>query len=150
MAENPLERVLNEWKVDCQIDRARIDESSRLTPELHHKYLDLLSTAKLQLRHHEFSQKQLMKKKWLYYTGKMDRSEIERLGWPPDPYDGLKVLKGDMEYWVETDKELVESEAKIHLYKTIVDTLKEILDNIKWRHSTIKNIIEAKKFDAGY
>lgn len=150
MSENPLESILDEWKVDCQIDKLRIDEASRLTPELHHKYLDLLSTAKLKVRHFEFKQKELMKKKWLWYNGKMDQAEIERLGWTPDPYDGLKVLKGDMEHWVEADPDLVASEAKIHLYKTIVETLKDILDHIKWRHSIIKNIIESKKFDAGY
>ncbi len=147
---NPLEQVLAEWKQDAVIDKLRIDEASRLIPELHYKYLNLLSTTKLKVRHLEFKQKELMKKKWLYYTGKMDQGEIQRLGWAPDPYDGLKVLKGDMEHWVETDKELVESEARIHLYKTVIDTIKDILDHIKWRHTIIKNIIEAKKFEAGF
>lgn len=145
-----LQDILDQWETDCVIDKVRIDEASRLIPELHHKYLSLLSQTKLKLTHHEFQQKVLMKKKWLYYTGKMDRDEIARLGWAPDPYDGLKVLKGDMEHWVETDKELVESEARILMYKTVIDAIKDILDHIKWRHTIIKNIIEAKKFDAGY
>jgi len=145
-----LDKILAEWEKDCKIDRNNIDESSRLTPELHHKYLALLSQCKIKHKHFEFKQRELMKKKWLYYSGKMDQATIERYGWAPDPYDGLKVLKGDMEHFVETDPELVESEAKIQMYITMTDTLKEILDNIKWRHSTIKNIIEARKFEAGY
>lgn len=145
-----LEKILEEWETDCKIDRSRIDESSRLTPELHHKYLSLLSQSKIKLKHFEFKQKELMKKKWLYYSGKMDQATIERYGWAPDPYDGLKVMKGDMSHFVETDKELVASEAQIQMIITVIDTLKDILDHIKWRHSIIKNIIEAKKFEAGF
>ena len=31
----------------------------------------------------------------------------------------------------------------------LIDTLKEILENIKWRHQNIKNIIEWNKFTSG-
>ena len=91
-----------------------------------------------------------MKLKWLWYNGKMSQEEVEKLGWNPDPFDGLKILKGDMEHYVEADPELQSSEAKIQYLKSVIDTLKEILDNLKWRHSTIKNMIEWKKFEAGF
>ena len=64
------------WKQDCMIDEMKLDESSRQAPILHAKYLELLSTVKLQLKRAEFSQKTLLKKKWLYYNGKMDQYEI--------------------------------------------------------------------------
>jgi hypothetical protein len=31
----------------------------------------------------------------------------------------------------------------------MVETLQDIMDNIKWRHSNIRNIIDWKKFTAG-
>jgi hypothetical protein len=145
-----LKDILSSWEVDCRLDANKLDESSRITPTLHAKYLSLLSQAKLQLKQAEFKQKDLMKYKFLWYNGKMDRDTLERMGWEPDPFNGLKIMKGDMAYYVDSDPELVASEARIQLLTVIIDTLKEILDNLKWRHSTIKNMIDYKKYEAGF
>ena len=137
------------WEKDCVIDDMRLDESSRQAPILHAKYLQLLSTVKLQLKRAEFSQKTLLKKKWLWYNGKMDPIAMSELGWDPDPFDGLKVLKGDMDYYYDADPEIQKSEEKIQYLKTIIDTLEDMINSIKWRHQTIKNMIEWKKFSSG-
>ena len=137
------------WEKDCVINDMKLDESSRQTPILHAKYLQLLSTVKLQLKRAEFSQKTLLKQKWLWYNGKMDPIEMNELGWDPDPFDGLKVLKGDMDYYYDADPEIQKSEEKIQYYKTIIETLADIISNITWRHQTIKNMIEWKKFSSG-
>ena len=134
---------------DCVIDDMRLDESSRQAPILHAKYLQLLSTVKLQLKRAEFSQKTLLKQKWLWYNGKMDPIAMSELGWDPDPFDGLKVLKGDMDYYYDADPEIQKSEEKIQYLKTIIDTLEDMINSIKWRHQTIKNMIEWKKFSSG-
>jgi butyrate kinase len=55
-----------------------------------------------------------------------------------------------MDYYYDSDKEIQESELKIQYYKNMVETLQEIVDNLKWRHQTIKNMIEWKKFETGY
>lgn len=145
-----LESILKEWRTDCRIDPMSLDEASRCTPELHAKYLSMLSQTKLRLKQAEFKQKELMKHKWLWYNGKLSQEEIVELGWDPDPFNGLKILKGEMEHYIEADPELVQSEAKIELIKTIIDTLNEIIQNLRWRHSTIKNMIDYKKFEAGF
>lgn len=145
-----LEQLHAEWKSDSQIEFNKLDVSSVETPKLHAKYLELLSTYKLKLKDAEFKQKELMKNKWLWYNGKLDQDEIEKLGWDPDPFDGLRILKGEMQHYVEADPELVASEAKMAYLNTIIETLKEILENIKWRHQTIRNAIEWKKFEAGF
>lgn len=145
-----LEQLHAEWKSDSQIEFNKLDVSSVETPKLHAKYLELLSTYKLKLKDAEFKQKELMKNKWLWYNGKLDQDEIEKLGWHPDPFDGLRILKGEMQHYVEADPELVASEAKMAYLNTIIETLKEILENIKWRHQTIRNAIEWKKFEAGF
>lgn len=145
-----LEQLHTEWKSDSQIEFNKLDVSSVETPKLHAKYLELLSTYKLKLKDAEFKQKELMKNKWLWYNGKLDQSEIEKLGWEPDPFDGLRILKGEMQHYVEADPELVASEAKIAYLNTMIETLKEILESIKWRHQTIRNALEWKKFEAGF
>lgn len=144
-----LKDILEMWQEDCVIPRNNLDETSRQTPALHAKYLRLLSEAKLQMKRSERQQKILLKEKWLYYNGKMDQEQLEEKGWNPDPFDGLKVLKGEMDYYYNSDPEIQLSEEKIQYWKTVIETLIDIIDNIKWRHQTIGNMIRWRQFEAG-
>ena len=74
---------------------------------------------------------------------------METLGWEPDPFNGLKIMKGDMNYYYDSDPDIQASEDKIIYYTNLVDTLKEIIGNVTWRHQTIKNSIDWKKFESG-
>jgi hypothetical protein len=144
-----LESILSEWKEDSQIPQHQLDEVSRHTPRLHAKYLQYLSLTKLQLKRAEHSQKSLLLQKWKYYNGKMDEEELRATGWDLDPFDGLKVLKGDMDLYYDADPEIQKSEEKIQYYNTIIDTLKEIVQSLNWRHQTIGNMIRYRAFEAG-
>ena len=144
-----LKTIHEMWSKDCVISPMKLDDASREAPALHAKYLELLSTAKLQLKRSEASQKMLLKDKWLYYNGKMSQEDMIEKGWDPDPFDGLKILKGEMNYYYDADPEIQKSEEKIQYYKTLVETLTEIIDNIKWRHQTIGNMIKWKQFESG-
>ena len=143
-----LKQIHEMWSRDSEI-KMQLDESSRETPMLHAKYLELLSTTKLQLKRAEFSQKVLLKEKWLYYNGKMSQEDVVAKGWDPDPFDGLKILKGEMEYYYDADPEIQKSEEKIQYFKTVIDTLEQIISNLNWRHQTIGNIIKWKQFESG-
>jgi len=144
-----LKSIHEMWSKDCEISQSKLDESSRATPMLHSKYLELLTTYKLTLKRAEFEQKKLLKDKWLYYNGKMDQERVEELGWKPDPFDGLKILKGEMDYYYDSDPEIQDSEGKIQYYKTVIDTLEEIINTLRWRHQTIGNMIKWKQFESG-
>ena len=144
-----LEQVLAEWATDSNLPRTELDEVSRQTPALHAKYLALLSNAKLRMKKMEMDQKTLLKKKWLWYNGKMTEEQIKDLGWEYDPLEGLKVMKGEMDYYYDSDKEIQESEMKIQYIKTMIDTLNEIVNNLNWRHQTIGNMIKWRQFEAG-
>lgn len=144
-----LEKILEEWREDCAIDNMKLDETSRNTPLLHAKYLELLSQSKLRLKRAELKQKSLLKDKWLWYNGKMSQEEVVEKGWDPDPFNGLKIMKGDMEHYYDSDPEIQKSEELIEYWKTVVATLTEIVDTIKWRHQTIGNIIKWKQFESG-
>ena len=144
-----LEQVLEEWATDSKLPRNNLDEASRQTPSLHSKYLTLLSHAKLKMKKAEMDQKSLLKDKWLYYNGKMDEDQLKATGWDLDPLNGLKVMKGEMDYYYDSDPEIQKSEEKIQYWKTVTETLSEIIDNLKWRHQTISNIIKWKQFESG-
>ncbi len=145
-----LENILAEWKEDSQIAKHQLDETSRVTPALHAKYLEYLSLTKLRLKKAEFDQKTLLKDKYLYYEGKMSQEDIQSRGWKYDPYDGLSATtKNFKEYYYDSDAEIQESEMKIQYLKTIVETLTEIVSNLNWRHQTIGNMIRWRAFEAG-
>ena len=144
-----LEPIITMWEKDCIINNTSLDEASRQTPMLHAKYLPMHAEAKMMLRRAQMSQKTLLKDKWLYYNGKMTKEEIEAKGWEFDPFKGLKVLKGEMDYYYDADTDIQKSEDEIQQLKVLVETLQEIVDNIKWRHQTIGNMIKWRMFEAG-
>ena len=144
-----LEDILNDWKKDCVIDESHLDKSSIDIAKLHAKYLQLLSISKLQLKKTELKQKILLKDKWLYYNDKMTQEQIEERGWEYDPFNGMKVMKGDMNHYYDSDIDIQKSEERVTYYKTLVETLQEIVTNINWKHQTISNIIKWKQFEAG-
>ena len=131
------------------IDEMALDESSRQSAKLHGKYLELLSVNKLKLKKQEAEFKVLLKDKWLHYNGKMSQEEMDEKGWDYNPLGGLTVLKGDMDYYYDSDPIIQKAKAAIDYTQEICDVLKEILENIKWRHQNIKNMIEWRKFTSG-
>jgi len=146
---NNLEDILEMWKKDSVIDDMNLDETSRQSAKLHGKYLELLSIHRIRLKKAELDFKVLLKDKWLHYNGKMSKEEIDSRGWNYDPLNGLTVLKGDMDYYYDSDPIIQKAQTKIKYLEEVVDTLKEILENVKWRHQNIKNMIEWRKFTSG-
>ena len=144
-----LEQILDMWKKDSIIDEMRLDESSRDCAKLHSKYLDLYSVAKLKLKNLDLEYKIILRDKFLHYGGKLSQIELDEKGWDYDPLNGLTVLKGDMDKWYDADEVIQTHQKKMAYQQEVVDTLKEILDNVKWRHQTIKNMIEWRKFTSG-
>ena len=144
-----IESLLEMWKKDAQIDEMALDEASRESAKLHSKYLDLYSKSKLKLKKLELDFKPLLRDKFLHYGGKLSQDELDAKGWEYDPLNGLTVLKGDMDKWYDADPIIQEHQIKIAMQKEIVDALKEIMENIKWRHQNIKNMIEWRKFTSG-
>jgi chaperonin GroEL (HSP60 family) len=144
-----LNQILDMWENhDCKIEKD-MTEASISTPTIHAKYLRLYNNEKGKLLYYEMEQKKLLKKKFLYYEGKLTQEEIDAEGWDYDPFNGMKILKGQMNYYYDADEDIQKSEAKILLQKQKIEILKEILENIKWRHQTIKNAIEWRKFESG-
>ena len=129
-----LEQILEEWKKDCQIDNMELDTSSRETPKLHAKYVELLSMSKLQKHRKEMEFKKLLKDKFMWYNGKMDKQTIDEKGWDYDPFDGLtKPLKSDMDYFYEADPQIQTLQSQIEYWKTMIETLSDIVSNITWQ-----------------
>ena len=144
-----LEDILEMWKKDSPIDEMNLDAASIQSAKLHSKYLELLSITKLLQRRREMEFQTLLKDKWLWYNGKMTKAQIDEKGWGYHPMSGLKVLKGDMDYFYNSDPQIQAAKGQIEYIKTTVETLTDIMENIKWRHQNIKNMIDWRRFTSG-
>mgnify|MGYP000417136116 FL=1 len=144
-----LDELKAQWALDCEIDDIELDNASLEVPKLHAKYQDQLTNKLLTLKNWEFKYDELLKDKWLWYNGKMDSDRIKELGWADDPFDGLKIMKSDMQFFYNSDSDLREIKAKIEYLKITINFLKDCMQNITWRHQTIKNTIDWRKFMAG-
>ena len=95
----------------------------------------------------ELGYKQLLASKTKYYTGKMSEDEILSKGWE---IEGTKILKADLNIWVDDDDEMIKSKKQLLLLKqiiTLIDkTLDILIDQKKW---TVKNYIDWKKWLEG-
>tara|TARA_B110000285_G_C15080894_1_gene593423 strand:- start:118 stop:561 length:444 start_codon:yes stop_codon:yes gene_type:complete len=144
-----LDELKIQWAKDCEIDDIQLDNASLEVPKLHAKYQDLLTSKILVSKQYQNKYNDLLKDKWLWFNGKMSEDEVKTRGWNPDPFDGLKIMKNDMQIFFNADKDLQEMNAKVEYLKVTIDFLKECMQNITWRHQTIRNTIDWRKFMAG-
>jgi hypothetical protein len=131
---------------DMKIDDLNLDLESLKSPQLHSKYLNLLHDESLSLHKATIEQKELRRLKWEYYLGKMDQETLDEKGWQPF---GLKILRTDIDVYLESDKDLLRMEARIHYLKEKVKYIESVLQSIGRRGWDIKSVIEWKKFMSG-
>jgi hypothetical protein len=145
-----LQEILDMWAEDGQIDQFKLDDTTIKNASLHSKYLSLITVAKLKKKQKKLDYDKLLKDKWLYYNGKLSKDQIDAKGWEYDPFNGLhKPLKGEMDFYYNSDDDIQKFQAELEYHIVLVDTLKEILDTIRWRHQSIGNIIKWRSFEAG-
>ena len=145
-----IEQVLEMWKEDSIIDDLKLDDTTIRMARIHSKYLELITIAKIRRKKKDLDYKTLLKNKWLYYNGKLSKEEIDIYKWEYDPFGGLnKPLKGDMNYYYDSDIDIQKAQAALEYDKVLIETLEEIMSTIRWRHQNIGNIIKWRSFEAG-
>ena len=132
--------------VDMKIDGTELDIESLKTPQLHNKYLNLYHDERLILKQMRSRIKELVRDKWEFYSGKMSEEKLERLGWEPFH---LKVLKQDIDRYIESDTQVAREYDRIAFQEEKVDFLQSTLKSITARQWDIKNAIEWRKFVNG-
>ena len=80
---------------------------------------------------------------WEYYTGKSDASVYAE-----KPFD-LKILKQDVDKYIEADEAYIQAKQKMDYLSTVVDFLDRTIKQIGGRDWTIRNAIEWRKFTSG-
>jgi hypothetical protein len=139
-----IDEIQTLWEEDSKIDPDNLHTESIKIPSLHSKYYKIYNNILLLKKMEETKLKILRKEKWMYYSGKAE-PEV----YIDKPFDH-KVLKPDMDKYLDADEDLIKSNSKIEYYQTMLSYLDSILKTILNRTYQIKNAIEFMRFTAGY
>tara|TARA_Y100001938_G_scaffold151123_1_gene246262 strand:+ start:4720 stop:5157 length:438 start_codon:yes stop_codon:yes gene_type:complete len=142
-----IEDIIDMWQNDVKIDETELSRESLNIPLLHGKYLKYFSNERLKLRAQKMKQKQLHQRLMDYYRGDLNNPEdLAELGREPYPF---KRLKQEVNYYVESDSEMVQLNTKIAYQQEMVDILEEIIKAINTRGYVIKNSLDFLRFTSG-
>ena len=135
------------WAEDCKVDQTNLGRSAARVPELHAKYLNMLTSVRLQYRKAEADYLRLRKLKFRYYRGELTREELTELGW--EQYLSNRPLKNEMDEVMTTDDDIIQLTDKLEYIKTVLYQLEQILKSINSRTWDVKSAIEWYKFTNG-
>ena len=138
-----LEELQEAIDKDLKINDTELDLESLKTPQLHNKYLKHLNNYKLLLSRAETEYSTMKREKWEYYTGKAP-AEVYAM----KPFD-LKILKTDIDKYLESDIDLQKLKQKVSYLQTTVDYLDRTIRLISNRGFAIKNAIDWRRFTSG-
>lgn len=131
---------------DIAIDKTELGDESARIPQLHNKYLNMFHDERLVLNKMNADYKILKKNKWEWMTGKMSQEQLAALGWEPFQ---TRIMRQDLELYMDADPDLNEAEARVTLQNEKVEYLESLLKGISQRHWVIRNAIEWRKFTQG-
>ena len=137
------EDIMQMWEQDSKIDPIELDTASINIPSLHAKYLKIFSDYRFKKKQAALQMKQLVRRKFEYYTGKADAQEYK-----DNPFD-LKILKSDLNLYIESDEEVKNLQLRIDQYEIIIDYLDGVIRMLNNRSYQIKNAIQWKTYIEG-
>ena len=141
------EEIQKLWTSDCNIDETELAQESVKIPQLHNKYLIFYSNEKLKFKELKFLFAGLIKRKRDYYSGRMTEEELEAADWEPFQY---KLLKADVQEYIDADENVIESKKMLALQEEKVDYLEAVVKGLSTRGYLIKNAIDWKRFTEGH
>jgi len=141
------EEIQIAWTRDCEMDETELSHESIKIPQLHNKYLIFYSNEKLKFKEIKYLFAGLVRRKRDYYSGRMTAKELEMADWEPFQ---LKLLKADVQEYIDADDNVIESKKLLALQEEKVNYLESIVKSLTTRGYLIKNAIDWKKFTEGH
>lgn len=140
-----LDELMEMWKKDAEIDRTQPNLELLKIPQLHSKYLNILSRHRLLAKEAEFKFNRMKKLKYEYYTGKMDQEDLDRYGWEPFRF----LLKSDVSIYYDSDEDLNKLSASKIMHDEIVNVCESILKELNSRTYQLRDYIAWERFIQG-
>lgn len=134
------------WAKDATIDETDLVGESKRIPNLHSKYYNMYFKEVLKVKKLKADYKELERLKREYYDGSLDEETLKENGWRPFK---LKVLRNDVDKYVQSDKDIIQISLKIDFHSARANYLEDIIKTIHSRNFVIKNMIDILKFQQG-
>ena len=139
-----LEELQSEAKEDLQIiDQERLDQESYKNQNIKPKWLEYRTKYDQLLIMSKANHQRMYREKWEYYGGKADAKV-----YAAKPFD-IKVLKTDLQMYINSDEEILAVQGKIAYYESIIKYIDGVIKSIDNRGWDIRNATDWKKFEAG-
>lgn len=141
-----LEQILELWEEDSHINKNELGDEAIKIPKLHSKYYRIYVNEKLVLRKYKAELDQLRLEKYEFYTQGPTKEQMD-LGWKL-PASG-KILKNEVNSYLDADKEIVEKSLKIGLQNEKVDLLESIIKSLTSRGFNLNVAVSWERFKVG-
>ena len=141
-----LEEIQELWNRDREIDISELATESIRIPQIHDKYLKIYVDEKIKLRKLQLNLANISKMKSDYYSGRMPQEELDRLEWQPFL---VKVLKGEVNSYVESDDDIIKLKETIALMEEKINYIDSVIRMINNRGFQIKSAIDWIKYKDG-
>ena len=138
-----LEELQDIVEKKLKINDTELDLEALKTPQLHNEFLKHYNKFKLMKTKASAELATIKLHKWEYYTGKADPMVYQQ-----KPFN-LKILKQDVDKYIEADEDYQKIKQKVDYLETFVDFLDRTIRQIQNRGFLIKDAIEWRKFTSG-
>jgi len=141
-----IEQIVSEWNKDSKIDETELGAESAKIPQVHNKYLKYYIGERIQLVKLKGKHKKTHKTLLEYYLGELDREELQELG---REQFFKKLLKNEVNAYIESDDMFIESTIKVAMQEEKVSYLDSIIKSLNNRGFQIKSALDWAKFTSG-
>ena len=138
-----IEDIKDMLEKDKFIDYTQLDTESLKIPEQAVKYQQMAHDEAVILRYLEREYNIMKLNRWMYYMGKADDEVYEK-----EPFDH-KVLKSDVNIFLDSDKQLNELQDKISTQSEKLKLVVHAGQTMQNKSFNIKNALDHQKFMGG-
>jgi lysyl-tRNA synthetase class II len=142
-----IDALMEEWVNDASYDETEPQKAMANIPKLHAKYLRIMTHHNLLVKKFVFEYNSRRKIKWEYYNGDLNNPEdLEKYGLEPMM---KKVLRADLQHYLDSDTELNSILLKKVMHEEIVEFCKQVLKELNNRTWQLKEYMSWERFIGG-
>jgi hypothetical protein len=141
----PLEAIMEQWEKDSDVDATEPGKEILRIPLLHNKYNKYLSLHNLSAKRAGLEFDKIKKLKWMYYTGKLDQDELDKLGWEPFRF----TLKSDISVYLDGDDDLNKLKRKKAYHEEAAKFCEYVMKELQSRTYQLRSYMDWEKFIQG-
>jgi len=140
-----IEELISQWEKDAQVDSTEPGKEILRVPLLHSKYNKYLSLHNLSAKKMILEYNKVKKLKWMYYNGKLDQEELDKLGWEPFRF----TLKSDISVYIDGDDDLSKIKRRQAYHEEAAKFCENVMKELQSRTYQLRAHMEWERFIQG-